>query len=274
MKCQKKLKFGYNSTKKVSRHLQKSKKSDKILKSKSRREGIVYSKALRKKMVITINLHYYMVCKKRIAGLLQNRMTENIACKTPTASLMDLKIDVNLIAKYLIDLFASTKDAYSVTKTKIGKLLSIVAFVFAANGCRLFLDSIYKYGDCGTIIATLNWMKNDLRPGTDRDDDLPISEADVSMNDLTERSLAVPEVVRKIIRDVYLNFGHYSPKALGDFINDIINDILNDDDTLSNSVDLSKLYHYVRQVNDCRGRLLSYICESRFKEWISSIKED
>ena len=67
------------------------------------------------------------------------------------------KMNVNLeqAANYLIQLFYKTGKKYSCTRTKIGKLLSIVAFSYARKNSLCFNEKIFKYDECGTIINEL-----------------------------------------------------------------------------------------------------------------------
>lgn len=67
------------------------------------------------------------------------------------------------ITYYLIQQFYKTGEKYSCTQTKLGKLLSILAFKYARNGQKLFDTPIYKYPPrCGTLIKALTFIPKDI----------------------------------------------------------------------------------------------------------------
>lgn len=142
------------------------------------------------------------------------------------------KLNVNLkqSANYLIQLFFKTGKKYSCTRTKIGKLLSIVAFEYALDGKQIFNETIYKYEeDCGTAIQEImNYFDKDIYIQyidfdnlqyifDELDENLIQSEyADYNTLDIS---------VRGVIEKVFRMFGSYSSSQLAKCINPIVNQI-------------------------------------------------
>ena len=152
-------------------------------------------------------------------------------------------ISLKQSANYMIQLFYKTEQKYSCTRTKIGKLLSIIAFVYARKGERIFNEIIYKYDDCGTAI-------NELKAEIDRDVYIQSKYNDDkrSINDILEKEIVIPEkyleiddlpddVIREIEK-VFCEFGAYSAYELGQLINPIVN--YKDICGLCNEIDLTR----------------------------------
>lgn len=124
---------------------------------------------------------------------------------------------------YLIDLFNQTGQIYSCTRTKLGKLLSIAAFKYARKGNLLFEENIYKYKGCGSVIdglvaytnmeAYINFVYKDGIKKVSEDISNPIND---------NPNLLKDEEARCLIKDVFINFGAYSPSELGQCINTIV----------------------------------------------------
>ncbi len=164
-------------------------------------------------------------------------------------TMKNLNVNLEESANYLIQLFYQTGKRYSCTRTKIGKLLSIVAFSYARKDQNLFSESIYKYNDCGTAIK-------DLQAYVDRDVYRQYKYEDISQPILLEPTIEsstlldipqkhrpidnLPEEVKSEIKKVFCTFGSYSPYELGQCINPIIELEGMIDET--GKVDLSKLY--------------------------------
>ena len=76
----------------------------------------------------------------------------------------ELHADLKEIANYFIELFKATGSKYSCSRTKLSKLISIVAFVYAKKDEKLFDEKIYKYKTdsvdefCGTGIQELIFL--------------------------------------------------------------------------------------------------------------------
>lgn len=142
-------------------------------------------------------------------------------------NLQDLNINFRQATNYLITLFYKTEQRYSTGRTKIGKLMSIVAFVYARWGQRLFVDEIYKYDDCGTIIASLDFISREVYVtwGASDDDKQYIHDdlcIDCNIPNYYSNCVDVPEDVKFVIEDVFRNFGAYSQGDLGNCLNLIV----------------------------------------------------
>lgn len=145
-------------------------------------------------------------------------------------NMTNLNVSLEESANYLIQLFYNTGKRYSCTRTKIGKLLSIVAFLYARQDKRLFKEDVRKYGKCGTSF-------NELKAHIDRelyekqvyqDDKKPhtaVIDRNNGLEDLDSKHNAiekVPSDVMVFIEDVFCHFAAYSPEDLGLCINKLI----------------------------------------------------
>lgn len=129
---------------------------------------------------------------------------------------------------YFIQLFYKTGKRYSCTRTKLGKLLSILAFKYAANDKLLFFEEIYRYPNCGTAIKELMCgIERDVyREYAYEDGKKRIHKHELKANvDIPKMypdiSLLKPEI-KKDIEDVFFNFGAYSQSDLSDVLNPIV----------------------------------------------------
>ena len=159
------------------------------------------------------------------------------------------KMNVNLeqAANYLIQLFYKTGKKYSCTRTKIGKLLSIVAFSYARKNSLCFNEKIFKYDECGTIINELEahvdreiYLKCDYDNGKQMHTGLIDESFDVS--DLAQKYQNIDSLtddVKARIEEVFRRFCAYSPTELGQCICPVVNcpGIVTD----NGEIDLAKL---------------------------------
>lgn len=136
---------------------------------------------------------------------------------------------VDECANYLIQFFYKTDKRYSCTRTKIGKLLSIVAFKYAIKyDENIFPWDIYRYPECGTLIASVQHY-------VDRDVYFAYpyvnSKKSISRNELNEnadipnRYKEVSNIsprLKKDIEDVFFTFGAYSQVDLSEELNPIV----------------------------------------------------
>ena len=163
------------------------------------------------------------------------------------------KMNVNLkeAMNYFVHLFYQTEQKYSCTRTKLGKLLSILAFKFACNEEIIFDETIFKYPPCcGTRIKDLDFIivKNiyvrDLTlPNFDKPSEISICEL--------KRNLTVPPEYSAIenlsdsiineIENVFLRFGAYPGDDLGNLLNPIVDKIIMGADCKLDILKLSKL---------------------------------
>ena len=116
-------------------------------------------------------------------------------CKRQIACFNNIKMvnqieNLEVASKYLLEYFKKTGEKYSCSRTKIGKLLSIVAFVYARKDVRIFKEEIHKYNDCGTSIDELRSFVplNLYRNSTYLDNKVSISD-DLSIDNTTDEYL-------------------------------------------------------------------------------------
>ena len=129
---------------------------------------------------------------------------------------------------YLIQLFYKTDKRYSCTRSKISKLLSILAFKYAVYSIQLFDEKIFRYDECGTII-------NDIEAWADREVYFCCSydklEKSISQENLNE-NVDIPPYYQEIsslsselkeaIEYVFFAFGAYSTTELSELLNPIV----------------------------------------------------
>ncbi len=154
----------------------------------------------------------------------------NLSCEK-SGNMNNLRVNLNEAANYLIQLFYKTGMRYSCTRTKIGKLLSIVSFKYAQQGQQFFEESIYKYDDCGTAIK-------ELTAHVDRDVYIRCNYSDDKKEyvEAIDDTLALPDVAlkycntdnlkedaKKVIVEVFRKFASFSARQLGELINPIVN---------------------------------------------------
>ncbi len=131
-------------------------------------------------------------------------------------------------ANYLVQLFYKTDKRYSCSRTKIGKLLSILAFKYATKDIKLFFEPIYRYDGCGTAIAHINYYlprdvyrmleydnsKRRIRKSELKEDvDIPAWYQDIS---------SLFPTIKEDIEDVFFTFGAYSQVHLSEELNPIV----------------------------------------------------
>lgn len=182
-------------------------------------------------------------------GMRNEKMSENRANENCTE---DDYVDLRSAAEYLISLFVETGKKYSCTRTKIGKLLSIVAFYYARRGRIVFRDEILKYKGCGTAIADLKGYVdlNVYLPSDDGDDESRITDS-LSGECCINCPKDITPPIGCVIEEVFRRFGAYSARRIGDLINECISEI-NDN---SNSIDLE----HFSNVALVEGTLTSFI---------------
>lgn len=172
---------------------------------------------------------------------------KNLRCKPCACSnrsvMNELRTDLKELTFFFIQLFYKTERKYSCTQTKLGKLLSILAFKYAINGEKLFDEQIYRYSPrCGTQIKALIFVPKDVYvrgiDQVDPDKSITIEEihedADIPSQYLESSSLA-PKI-REEAKNVFLNFGAYRANTLGNLLNPIVDHLVTED---NDTVDLS-----------------------------------
>lgn len=188
--------------------------------------------------------------------------------------LRELHTDLQEIANYFIELFKITGEKYSCSRTKLGKLISIVAFMYAIKGEKLFDEKIYKYKtdssdeSCGTVIQELVlFVGRDayLQKEYNQDEDQIIPSTE--LNGCEEINSPLSDKLKKNIEGVFLRFGAYNPKILGDCINPIFScqGIVLEDDSINlyKLQELSKSnfidFDYNLGDNNVRKDLIDYL---------------
>jgi hypothetical protein len=131
---------------------------------------------------------------------------------------------------YLIQLFYKTDKRYSCTRTKLGKMLSILAFKYACKGMKLFDETIYKYPNCGTSIYETSCLFSNIYArallGENADGKKMISNVELNhMAYIPERYRDISRcysMLKADIESLFLNFGAYSHSDLSDELNPIV----------------------------------------------------
>lgn len=140
------------------------------------------------------------------------------------------------ITYYLIQFFFMTKKKYSCTQTKLGKLLSILAFKYARRGDVLFEIPIYRYPPrCGTLIRDLTFIPKDIyeRDFTDGNPD-----SRNMVNVLIDKEVIIERPYDEVehlstelkgdIEDLFIHFGAYPADQLGRLLNPIVDKIVDE----------------------------------------------
>lgn len=155
------------------------------------------------------------ICEKKDKGYLRDKKMNNI------------KANLRQSSNYMIQLFYMTGQKYTCTRTKIGKLLSILAFKRARKNDKLFSEIIYKYDDCGTSI-------NELKMYVNREAYMQLCYTDDEkyISTSLDHSVYIPPFYQDIdeisnelkeeIEEVFRNFGSYSRTQLGKMLYDIV----------------------------------------------------
>ena len=214
-------------------------------------------------LIETDNLIISIRSKKSSVSL-QN---EHFYARTTNKKMKELNVDLRDITNYFIQLFLRTGKRYSCTQTKLGKLISVLAFRYAINDEKLFNEVIFKYPPhCGTLIKTLTFIPKDvyLRDIEKENFDTPNPITDCVLDDIEipfeyKTSEDFPSSVELEIEDVFRNFGSYSGDDLAKQLNPIVDEIVNQSD---NEIDLSKLKSLdinSFSINTCNDNIIKYI---------------
>lgn len=153
-------------------------------------------------------------------------------------------------SNYIIQLFYKTGKIYSCTQTKIGKLLSILAFQYAVRDEQLFFEEIYKYApNCGTFIKDLTFIPKDIyfrdfeNGNPDKCSQIEIEEidkdGDIAIPAEYQTITSLSDRLKRDIERVFLTFGAYPGNSLGELLNPIVNTAIGHDATVNLPIDLS-----------------------------------
>jgi len=189
--------------------------------------------------------------------------------KMAESKLNNLNTSLRESAYYLISFFYKTGKKYSCTQTKLGKLLSILAFRYAVNGQRLFEETIYKYPpNCGTLIKEMTMIASKdvyIRSIINENPDNPSR-----VTDQIDNCIEIPTQFRSIdnltseikleIESLFIRFGAYPADVLGRLINPIVDNIVSPS---SDEVILDKLFDLKRDSLNTDGPndVIDYIFE-------------
>lgn len=190
---------------------------------------------------------------------------QNIACKKGKR-MTNLHANLKGITCYLIQFFYKTARRYSCTQTKLGKLLSILAFRYAINNELLFDEVIYKFSPhCGTLIKALTFIPKDIyirdldEPDYDMSNiiDNIFDDAEVPMQYIMAEDISLS--LKENIKDVFKNFGAYSGDELAKHLNPIVDKIANEN---NDEIDLS-LMHTLNlndfDINSNNNKIVNYL---------------
>jgi hypothetical protein len=156
--------------------------------------------------------------------------------RTKECYMKEAYINLEDAINYLVEQFYLTDRKFSCTRTKIGKILSIIAFRYALREQKLFKETIHEYNGCGTIIYEVmdRFDDGDIYTRIQYNDDCHIIK-----NEEFNKNAEIPNEYRnyntlseenkKIIRTAFCRFGAYSQSELGRYITSIlsIKDVVN-----------------------------------------------
>lgn len=160
----------------------------------------------------------------------------------------------------LVPLFYKTGCKYSCSRTKIGNLLSILAFKYVIDGKKLFNETIYKYDNCGTAITEIIDMleTDEYSVYLYQDDKEYISDELLISAILPERWQRIPQLSFEIMRDtleVFRVFGAYSKSDLSEILNPISEKATN---VSYGKIELSKIPSIIDEI-DQNNVLVKYL---------------
>lgn len=176
------------------------------------------------------------------------------------------ELTLKQITYYLILLFYKTGKKYSCTQTKLGKLLSVLAFAYARRGELLFEEKIHEYpGGCGTLIPDLTFIPQTIyMRDFDSEDPDGIKTIDESFNEevvipeqYTKYGI-ISEEVKTSIEEVFRSFGAYSGSQLADCLNPIVKRIKKEG---SKELSLERMRDI--DIEDfTNNKIMEYICKN------------
>lgn len=201
-------------------------------------------------------------CKHHFVCKTSSKMT----CDKKNNKTTDLHTSIKEITNYLIQFFYKTEKKYSCTQTKLGKLISIIAFKYAQQGVLLFDENIYEYPKhCGTLIKALTFIpqniytrslyEQDCDKSTENTDDFIDAEIPVQYVCVCDLS----DSIKKEIESVFRNFGSYSGDELAKNLNPIVDKIIKND---SDELDLSLLQSLEKNdytIDQSNNKIVNYI---------------
>ena len=154
------------------------------------------------------------------------------------------EMDVKILANYLIQCFWNTRingQRIKCTRTKIGKLLTIVQLLYIKQNGQVAFDDAIAEETCGTSIPVLSVYRYPYDiwdiSSNELSSDTVFYELNSSINlsDVSKVSDTIPELydlkdevsdsIKKLIMDVFVKFGTYDGYEIGKLINTFKGDI-------------------------------------------------
>lgn len=171
-----------------------------------------------------------------VVNIYQEQNTKQPYTTERNFKMIKLNRDLCQITNYFIYLYFATDKKYHCTRTKLSKLVSILAFIYARDGVELFENKIYKYDKCGTIIQEIKMLYDMVMYENVRSENTKnlIKEPIIHSDNIPKKYLDFDDLTDDIkcrIEDVFRHFGSYSPFALGQCLNQIVDypDIIKED---------------------------------------------
>lgn len=178
--------------------------------------------------------------------------------------LEELNVDLRDLCCFLITLFYKTERKYSCCRTKVGKLLSILAFKYAMNNEKLFNERIYKYDECGTAIEKTGAIlyRDEYYEYTYYDGQKKIYDMfneSVELPTRWKREINIPLTVMVDTVDVFRKFGAYSKTDLSEVLNPIVDELTNES---YGEIELCKIPLIIDKV-DQENKVIQYLKKER-----------
>lgn len=236
-----------------------------VLQLKKTHQGVLKNRRIRVilgKNIIDINVEVQIVTNDKSAFAYDESCF--FCSNTKDNIMVELKVNLEQATNYLIQLFYKTGKKYSCARSKLGKLLTVVSFVYARNGKRLFNESICKYDNCGTAINALkDYLDREVYIRNEYYDCLDAIEEDfdetVAIPKMYSDIEKVPDDVKDEIEKVFRKFGAYSAYDIGCLIISVIN--LDGVIKADEEIDLEKIHNL--QISDYKeleqNELLKYL---------------
>ena len=169
----------------------------------------------------------------------------------------ELSVRIKCLTYYLVSIFYKTDRKYSCTKTKIGKILSILAFKYAYNDILLFDEDVRKYDNCGTMIEDASfWVyPTEYICYKEHNNKEYIIDELIEPKNLPARLYVrykevckdsdIPADVKKDVEEVFRRFGAYSQADLSEVLNPIVDMFTTES---YGKIDLSKISDIIDEV--------------------------
>lgn len=186
------------------------------------------------KSMLTKKLKSDIITSKKISLCINDTHREEI----------NKNMDVKILANYLIQCFWNTRiggQRIKCTRTKIGKLLTIVQILYIKKNGQVAFDDVIAEETCGTSIPVLSvyrypydiWdiCSNELSNNTVFYEQnsvinlLDVSKVSDTIPELYDLKDEVSDSIKKLIMDVFVNFGSYDGYEIGKLINTFKSDI-------------------------------------------------